>query len=294
MRLMLRLPDMLRRLTRAIGQRPDEVALAGGHASVLSSRGSIRHLAFYPAPPLATSMADPVIADHPLDSHPVGQTIVFSNVRLERGGRSILAGIDLVLDEHRVGVLGLNGSGKSSLLKLMVGLLAPTSGSLSIDGLSPCADAATVRTRTGLLFQNADNQIVYPVVREDLAFGLGGHADEVDAAIDRSLDRLDIADLADRRIHELSGGERQLVVLAGVLARNPRTLLFDEPTSQLDLANRNRFRDVLAGLPQQAVVVSHDLDLVVGFDRVLVVDGGRIAFDGNPADAVGFYRRRCG
>ncbi|AWK88546.1 cobalt ABC transporter ATP-binding protein [Azospirillum thermophilum] len=288
---MRRLPDTLRRLANALGQGPDDVALAGGHKSLLLSRGSIRHVAFYPASPLTTA---PVTVDHAPEPDPVAQTIVFSDVGLERGGRSILAGIDLVLEERRIGVLGLNGCGKSSLLKLMVGLLPPSSGSVRVDGLEPCADAAAVRARTGLLFQNADNQIVYPVVRDDLAFGLGGHAGEVDAAIARSLERLGIAGLADRRIHELSGGERQLVVLAGVLARNPRTLLFDEPTSQLDLANRNRFRDLLADLPQQAVVVSHDLDLVAGFDRVLVVGDGRIAFDGSPEDATGFYRRSCG
>ncbi|ALG75486.1 cobalt ABC transporter ATP-binding protein [Azospirillum thiophilum] len=233
-------------------------------------------------------------AETPCEPGSAGQTIVFSDVRLDRGGMRTLAGIDLVLGERRIGLLGLNGSGKSSLLKLMVGLLAPTSGSVSIDGLSPTDDAAAVRRRTGFLFQSADNQIVYPIVREDLAFGLEGSAEEAAAAIAGALGRLGIGRLADRRIHELSGGERQLVALAGVLARGPRTILFDEPTSQLDLANRNRLCGVLDGLPQQAVVVTHDLDLVAGFDRVLVVGDGRIVADGDPADAVAFYRRRYG
>lgn len=298
MRLINRLSNTLRRLPNAFGRNEGRVAIAGGHRSVLLSRGSIRHVAFYPALPLKRAVAEPVvkpvIADRPPESHPAGQRIVFSDVRLNRGGREALAGIDLVLDERRVGVLGLNGSGKSTLLKLLVGLLAPTSGTVSIDGLSPCADAVAVRARTGFLFQSSDNQIVYPIVREDLAFGLKGNAEEVDRAITGALDRLGIANLKFRRIHELSGGERQLIALAGVLARDPRTILFDEPTSQLDLVNRNRFRDILAGLPQQAIVVTHDLELVDGFDRVVVVDAGRIVFDGNPADAVAFYRRRCG
>lgn len=299
MRLTGRLPDMLRRLWNPLGDGSEEAAIAGGGRSVLFSRGSIRHVAFYRVPPLGTAAAGPLAAGRPpgdphLEPRSFGQTVVFSDVRLNRGGRNTLAGIDLVLEERRVGVLGLNGSGKSSLLKLMVGLIAPTSGSVSVDGLSPTTDAATVRTRTGFLFQSADNQIVYPVVREDLAFGLEGNADEVDAAIMGALDRLGITHLSDRRIHELSGGERQLIALAGVLARNPRTVLFDEPTSQLDIANRNRLRDVIADLPQQAVVVTHDLDLVAGFDRVLVVDDGRIVSDGNPEDVVAFYRRRHG
>ncbi|AWB07917.1 cobalt ABC transporter ATP-binding protein (plasmid) [Azospirillum humicireducens] len=290
---------MLRRLRNSLGDGPGEAAIAGGGESVLFSRGSIRHVAFYRVPPLEEAAASPLAAERSLgdqrrDPRSFGQTVVFSDVRLNRGGRNTLAGIDLVLDERRIGVLGLNGSGKSSLLKLMVGLIVPTSGSVSVDGLSPSTDAAAVRTRTGFLFQSADNQIVYPIVREDLAFGLEGNAAEVDAAIMAALDRLGIARLADRRIHELSGGERQLIALAGVLARHPRTILFDEPTSQLDLANRNRLRDVLADLPQQAVVVTHDLDLVAGFDRVLVVDGGRIVSDGSPGDVVAFYRRRHG
>lgn len=304
MSLMRRLPDLLRRLPKAFGEGFGRTAVAGGGGSVLLSRGSIRHVAFYPVPPLKTAGAVPVTDAMPAAESPcepssagqtsAGQTVVFSDVGLERGGRRTLAGIDLVLGERRIGLLGLNGSGKSSLLKLMVGLLAPTSGSVTIDGLSPTVDAAAVRRRTGFLFQSADNQIVYPIVREDLAFGLEGSAEAVAAAIAGALGRLGIGRLADRRIHELSGGERQLVALAGVLARNPRTILFDEPTSQLDLANRNRLCGVLDGLPQQAVVVTHDLDLVAGFDRVLVVGDGRIVADGDPAEAVAFYRRRYG
>lgn len=299
MSLIHRLPDMLRRLPKAVGESLGGTAVAGGGGSVLLSRGSIRHVAFYRVPPLKTATAVSVTDDMPSAETPcepgtAGQTIVFSDVRLDRGGRKTLAGIDLVLGERRIGLLGLNGSGKSSLLKLMVGLLAPTSGSVTVDGLSPTTDAAVVRKRTGFLFQSADNQIVYPIVREDLAFGLEGDAEAVAAAIAGALGRLGIGRLADRRIHELSGGERQLVALAGVLARDPRTILFDEPTSQLDLANRNRLCGVLDGLPQQAVVVTHDLDLVAGFDRVLVVGDGRIVADGDPAEAVAFYRRRYG
>ncbi|NLH81992.1 MAG: ABC transporter ATP-binding protein [Phyllobacteriaceae bacterium] len=222
----------------------------------------------------------------------LAQTIVFSDLGLTRDGRRVLGDIDLVLNEHRIGILGLNGSGKSSLLKLLIGLLAPTEGAVHVDGLEPSVDAGAVRARTGFLFQCADNQIVYPIVREDLAFGLPGLETDVDEVVMETLTRLGIADLADRRIHELSGGERQLVALAGVLARDPSTILFDEPTSQLDLANRNRFRDVLAVLPQQAIVVTHDLELVEDFDRVLVIEDGRVVCDGRPETAVAFYRRR--
>lgn len=264
-----------------------------GSRSVLLARGSIRSVAFHPVAHLVAD--EPAPAPTPLpttEAQALAQSVVLSDLHLTRGDRAVLSDITLAMSERRIGILGLNGSGKSSLLKLLVGLLAPTSGSVRLDGLDPCADASTVRSRTGFLFQNADNQIVYPIVREDLAFGLAGLAEDVQRVIDATLARLGIADLADRRIHELSGGERQLVALAGVLARDPLTILFDEPTSQLDLANRNRFRDILAALPQQAIVVTHDLDLVADFDRVLVVEDGRIVCDAAPDAAVAFYRGR--
>jgi biotin transport system ATP-binding protein len=224
------------------------------------------------------------------------QTIVFRGVSLTREGREVLRQVDFRADEGRIGILGLNGSGKSTLLRLMIGLVAPSSGTVTVDELDPRRDAATVRDRTGFLFQTPDNQIVYPIVKEDLGFGLkarGLSPDAVTARITASLTRLGIAELASRRVHELSGGERQLVALAGVLTRAPATILFDEPTSQLDLANRNRFRRLLAGMSEQAIVATHDLELVEDFDRVLVIDAGRIIVDSSPAEAVARYRDLC-
>jgi biotin transport system ATP-binding protein len=224
------------------------------------------------------------------------QAIVFSDVRLARDGREVLRGVDFHIDEARIGILGQNGSGKSTLLRMMIGLVAPSHGRVTVDGLDPRRDAVAVRDRTGFLFQTPDNQIVYPIVQEDLAFGLkarGLSHQTMSARIAASLNRLGIGDLAARRVHELSGGERQLVALAGVLTREPPTILFDEPTSQLDLANRNRFRRLLAGMSEQAIVATHDLELVEDFDRVLVIESGRIVVDAAPAEAVARYRELC-
>jgi biotin transport system ATP-binding protein len=174
--------------------------------------------------------------------------------------------------------------------------VAPSAGIVTISGHDPQRAAAAVRDRTGFLFQTPDNQIVYPIVRDDLAFGLkarGLSSKAIEDRIAASLARLAIADLASRRVHELSGGERQLVALAGVLTREPQTILFDEPTSQLDLANRNRFRRLLAGMSEQAIVATHDLELIEDFDRVLVIDAGRIIVDAAPAEAVARYRDLC-
>ncbi|MGJ5180298.1 energy-coupling factor ABC transporter ATP-binding protein [Bradyrhizobium oligotrophicum] len=224
------------------------------------------------------------------------QAIVFSDVSLTWNGHEVLRGVDFGIDERRVGILGQNGCGKSTLLRLMIGLIAPSHGKITVSGLDPRRDAAGVRDRTGFLFQTPDNQIVYPIVQEDLAFGLKarGLSKEMAAArIEASLARLGIAHLAARRCHELSGGERQLVALAGVLTRAPRTILFDEPTSQLDLANRNRFRRLLARMSEQAIVVTHDLELIDDFDRVLVIDAGRVIVDATPAEAIARYRDLC-
>ncbi len=221
------------------------------------------------------------------------QTIDFRDVSVAREGRIALDRVSLELCEHRVGIVGLNGSGKSTLLKAIIGLVKPTSGSILVDGRDVAAEVGAVRASTALLFQNPDNQIVFPIVGEDLAFGLEGRgiskkdrAERVAAA----LERLGIGRLIDRRIHELSGGEKQLVALAGLLAIEPKTVLFDEPTSQLDLKNRNRLRDALAALPEQAIVVAHDLELLSEFERVIVMDCGRIAFDGRAEAAIAAYR----
>lgn len=228
-------------------------------------------------------------------SSPSAQTIAFDAVTIEREGRRALDGVNLTLSETRIGVVGLNGSGKSTLLRAIIGLVAPTTGRITVDGRDAVTEARAVRATTGLLFQNPDNQIVFPIVAEDLAFGLKNHGwgrAETAERVDAALARLGIADLAPRRIHELSGGEKQLVALAGLLAIAPKTLLFDEPTSQLDLRNRNRLGRLLEALPEQTIVVSHDLAFLAEFDRVIVLEGGRVAFDGPADDGLAFHRDR--
>lgn len=221
------------------------------------------------------------------------QTIDFRDVSITRDGRVALDRVSVELREDRIGIIGLNGSGKSTLLRAIIGLVKPTSGSILVDGRDVAADVGAVRASTALLFQNPDNQIVFPIVGEDLAFGLEGRGFSKTERAERvaaALERLDIGRLIDRRIHELSGGEKQLVALAGLLAIEPKTVLFDEPTSQLDLKNRNRLRDALAALPEQAIVVAHDLELLADFERVIVMDQGRIVYDGRAEEAIAVHR----
>lgn len=211
--------------------------------------------------------------------------IRFRDVSVEKGGQPILTGIDLSLCERRIGVIGRNGSGKSTLARLFNGLETPTRGSVTVDGQE---GGKALRRQVGFVFQNPDNQIVYPIVHEDLEFGLknlGLGKEEMRARIDTVLGRFQLEHLRDRLTHQLSGGEKQMVALAGVLVMRPRLIVLDEPTTLLDLWNKRRFMAALRDLEQHVVLISHDLDLLNGFDRVLHVQNGRIAADG-PPDAV--------
>lgn len=207
-----------------------------------------------------------------------------------------LKGVSLTLAQRRIGVVGPNGAGKSTLAKLLNGLVLPTSGQVRVDGLDTRRDLKAVRRKVGFVFQNPENQIVYPIVREDLAFGLKPlrlAATDCARRVEASLQSLGIAHLADRASHTLSGGECQLVALASVLVMQPAMVVFDEPTTQLDLRNRNRVAGAIDGLDRPALVVTHDLDLLAGFDRVLVVVDGHIAADDTPAPALRWYREHC-
>ena len=223
--------------------------------------------------------------------------IQFKNVLVRRSGLTALSGITLTLSERRIGVIGPNGAGKSTLARLVNGLVLPTEGQVLVDGIDTRGDLAAIRRNVGFVFQNPDNQIVFPEVAEDIAFGLKRREPDSaarDRRVAQSLESLGIGELASRLVHTLSGGERQLVALAGVLATRPGYLVMDEPTTQLDLRYRNRFASILQALEPPALVASHDLELMRLMDRVIVIEGGRVAMDGNPDEALAWYRGHCG
>jgi biotin transport system ATP-binding protein len=210
------------------------------------------------------------------------------------GRRVVLRDVDARIDQHRTGVIGANGSGKSTFVRLLNGLVLPDLGAVRVNGLDTRKDGRAVRRQVGFCFTNPDAQIVMPTVREDVAFGLrrrGLSREQKDVRVKAALDRFGLADHADHPAHLLSGGQKQLLALAAVLVTEPSVLVLDEPTTLLDLRNAQRVAEYVDDLDQQVVLVTHDLELLAGFDRVLVFDQARLVHDAAPEDAVAFYRK---
>ncbi|MCT8265740.1 MULTISPECIES: energy-coupling factor ABC transporter ATP-binding protein [Hyphomicrobiales] len=206
-----------------------------------------------------------------------------------------LKGIDLTLDEKRIGIVGSNGSGKSTFARLLNGLLIPTSGQVLVDGLDTAKSGKAVRRKVGFVFQNPDNQIVFPIVEEDVAFGLKGlklPAAQRGALVEEVLDRYGLGPFRSHPSHTLSGGQKQLLALAGVLITRPDCVVFDEPTTLLDLRNARRVAKVIDEMEETVIVVTHDLPLLESFDRVIVFDQGRVIADDAPNSALARYVER--
>ena len=219
--------------------------------------------------------------------------IAFERVSHRFDAEPVVDDVSLVLREHRIGIVGANGSGKSTLARMINGLVTPASGRVLVDGLDVARQGREVRRRVGFVFTNADNQIVMPTVREDVAFTLRRHRlDKADAAarVDAVLERFGLTDLADRPAHRLSGGQKQLLALASVLVAEPSIVVADEPTTLLDARNARRITEYFASLDQRLVVVSHQLELLEDFDRVIVMEDGRVVADDTAALALDAYR----
>lgn len=208
--------------------------------------------------------------------------------------RKVLRDVNLSFDQARVGVIGHNGSGKSTFARLLNGLIIPTHGQVSVDGFSTADQVKQVRQRVGFLFTDPDAQIIMPTVAEDVAFGLrksGLPKAERQQLVMELLTRFGLAEHADHPAHLLSGGQKQLLALASVLITGPQLVVMDEPTTLLDLRNAAMIRRVIAELDQQVVLVTHHLDQLRDFDRVIVFDDGQIVADDEPGPAIDCYLR---
>ena len=218
--------------------------------------------------------------------------LALSDVTVERGGRAVLTDAHLSLQAgERLALVGANGAGKTTLLRTLIGLERPARGTVTAFGAIRRAekDFRAVRAKAGFLFQDADDQLFCPTVIDDVAFGPLNLGLSVRDAADKAravLDRLHLGHLAGRVTHGLSGGEKRLVALAGVLAMEPEALLLDEPTNALDHDHYTRLLEILSGLPMAMIIVSHDRRFLHRLStRVMALQGGRLwpaAFHSHP------------
>lgn len=209
------------------------------------------------------------------------------------GDLALLRPTSVTLDEHRIALIGSNGSGKSTFARLLNGLIEPTAGRVTVNGLDTKEDGAAVRRQVGFVFTDPNAQLVMPTCVEDISLSLRRTIKDKSERAKRAreiLAELGLADRADTTVHALSGGEKQMLALAGVLATDPEILVADEPTTLLDLRNTQLIADRLFALRQQLILVTHDLDLALRCERTLVIDEAQIAFDGPSEEAVAFYR----
>jgi len=218
--------------------------------------------------------------------------IHFEDVTVRRGERAIIDTVSLTLKEHRIGLVGSNGSGKSTFLRLLNALVTADTGRISVNDMDPTRDTVKVRREIGFVFQDPEAQIVMPTVAEEIAFGLKSfklEAADRDNRIATELDRFGLAGRGHDSAHLLSGGEKQRLALASILAMKPGILVMDEPTAMLDLAGRRDLQRHINTLPQPIILATHDLALLEGFERVLVLHDGKIAADDTPANAIAAY-----
>ncbi|WP_084040146.1 energy-coupling factor ABC transporter ATP-binding protein [Demequina sp. NBRC 110053] len=208
-------------------------------------------------------------------------------------GVTILEPTTLTITERHVSIIGANGGGKSTLVRMINGLIPPTEGTVEVEGLDVVKHGPRVRRMVGFLFTDPSAQLIMPTAVEDVMLSLRRTIDKKDeraAAALAALDEIGLGDRAEVSVNALSGGQRQLLALAGVLAVTPSILIADEPTTLLDLRWRAHVGALLRSLPVQLIEVTHDLDSASRAERTIVIDEGSVAFDGAPSEAVAYYR----
>ena len=210
----------------------------------------------------------------------------------ETAATGVVDGFSLDVPEGQfLAVLGHNGCGKSTIAKLMNGILVPDSGKVTVDGIDTSEDdnVIDVRKTVGMVFQNPDNQIVATIVEDDVAFGpenLGVDPKEIRNRVDDALKAVRMYEFRGREPHRLSGGQKQRVAIAGVLAMNTKCVVMDEPTAMLDPHGRQEVMDTIRMLNKErgitVILITHYMDEAVKADRVVVMDNGKIVLDGEP------------
>ncbi|MFP5331432.1 MAG: energy-coupling factor ABC transporter ATP-binding protein [Acidimicrobiia bacterium] len=207
-------------------------------------------------------------------------------------GTEVLRGVDLAISRgERVALLGPNGAGKTTFVLHLIGILRATAGSVAVDGIELVDDTMReIRSRVGFVFQDPDDQLFMPTVRQDVAFGpanFGVKGAELERRVAEALDMVGMRHTADKAPHHLSGGERRRVAIATVLAMRPSILILDEPSSNLDPAGRRELAQILTGLDVTLLMVTHDLPYAFETcTRSAVMSDGVIAMDGPTVDVL--------
>ncbi len=210
----------------------------------------------------------------------------FKNVSFSYGDHPVLDNLSFKInDGEAVGLIGANGAGKSTIMKLVLGLLAGE-GEISLDNIPVCKkNLAEIRKKIGFVLQDSDNQMFMPTVYEDMIFGpmnYGMSREEADRRVDEVLASLNLTELKHRSNHKISGGEKRMAAIATILAMQPEVILMDEPSTALDPVNRRTVINTVNSLKQTKLIASHDLDMILDTcDRVILLSRGKIAADGD-------------
>ena len=212
--------------------------------------------------------------------------IEFQNVSFSYGDVPVVENLSFTIQKgETVGLIGANGAGKSTIMKLMLGLLSG-SGEIQVDGLPVCRDnLAEIRKKIGFVLQDSDNQMFMPTVYEDMIFGprnYGLSKEETEKRVDAVLTQLGLQSLKHRHNHKISGGEKRMAAISTILAMEPEMILMDEPSTALDPVNRRTVINTVNRLPQTKLIASHDLDMILDTcQRVILLAGGAIVADGD-------------
>lgn len=223
-----------------------------------------------------------------------------SHIELDRvgvrlGDTDVLRDVSCSLTARTIAVIGENGSGKSTLARLIGGLTPATSGGVRVLGLDPADDLARLRGRIAVIFSNPDAQIIMPTVAEDVAFSLRAEKlprDQKAGLVAAAMQRFGLDGIAEQSAHSLSGGQKQLLALAGAFVRRPELVIADEPTAYLDARNARRVADHLFQPgAHRLLLVTHDLGLAERCDQAVLVADGTIAAVGRPSEMIAAYEQ---